>query len=258
MSPDPADRKVALVTGAAARIGACIAEHLHSEGFNIVLHYHESRTDSESLCQKLNSSHENSAICLAANLLDLKAIESLAEKAQQQWGRLDVLINNASSFYPTPLADINEEQWTDLLGTNARAPAFLSKACLSALKAHKGCIINITDIAASSGRENFLLYSMAKASLMTLNKSLARELAPEVRVNAVAPGVILAPNFSDSPTPLESLKSEEPKAAPALPVSCLNYPGKAEDIACAVSFLIKSTYISGQTLHVDGGRRLLV
>tara|TARA_R110000772_G_scaffold81245_4_gene172871 strand:+ start:2333 stop:3100 length:768 start_codon:yes stop_codon:yes gene_type:complete len=254
MSPDPAVRKVALVTGSAARIGACIARHLHSQGFNIALHYHKSATEAEVLCRELNRSHENSAACFDANLLDVNALESLVQKVLLNWNRLDALINNASSFYPTPLTDINEAQWSDLIGTNAKAPVFLSKACMPALKKSKGSIINITDIAGNSGRENFLLYTMAKAALTTLSKSLARELAPEVRVNAVAPGVILPPNFSE---PQASMENNEQNVSSTQTLTCLNYAGKPEDIAYAVNFLIQNTYITGQTLSVDGGKKLL-
>lgn len=254
MSPDTSIRKVALVTGAAARIGAGITRHLHSQGFNIALHYHKSTKEADALCQDLNKTVENSAVCFKADLLDVADLKLLAEKVQLHWGRLDVLVNNASSFYPTPLAEINAQQWQDLMGTNALAPALLCKANAAALQKTQGCIINITDIAADTGRKNYLFYTMAKAGLATLTKSLARELAPTIRVNAIAPGDILPPNFTATQT-----ESGEHEPAPLSDLSngCLNYPGTIADIAFAVSFLIQSTYISGQTLSVDGGKKLL-
>ncbi|MBN4074980.1 MAG: pteridine reductase [SAR86 cluster bacterium] len=246
--------KVALITGGAARIGASIARHLHKAGYNIALHYRQSKSSAESLSIELNDIRANSIHCFEADLLKLNDIEQLVKNTLAQWGRLDVLINNASSFYPTPLVSINEEQWHDLIGINAKAPAFLSKACSPALRKSSGCIVNISDIAANTGRKDYLIYTMAKAALATLTKSLAKELAPEVRVNAVAPGAILPPNFSASQPGLGNV---EAIVSSTLAVSCLSYPGTVNDIAYAVAFLIQSTYISGQTLTVDGGKKLL-
>jgi len=242
--------KVALITGSAARIGASIAKHLHKTGFNIALHYHHSQHAAETLSKELNDLRTNSAYCFKADLKDLEAIQELPKNTLTHWDNIDVLINNASSFYPTPLNEITEEQWQDLAGTNALAPAFLCKACFPALQLSKGCIINISDIAASTGRSDFLFYSMAKAALNNLTRSLARELAPDVRVNAIAPGAILPPNFSTSGSVNNTIESDP------LSISCLNYPGRADDIAYAAEFLIDSTYTSGQVLNVDGGRRL--
>jgi pteridine reductase len=242
--------RVALITGSAARIGASIAKHLHQLGFNISLHYNHSEIAAQALADELNKLRANSALCLKADLRDISAIQELVNNTVHHWGKLDVLINNASSFYPTPLSEITKEQWDDLAGTNAVASAFLCKACFSALQLTKGCIINISDIAASTGRMDFLFYSMAKAALNNLTRSLARELAPDIRVNAIAPGAILPPNFSTSDT-INNASEIDP-----LSISCLNYPGKAEDIAYAAEFLINNTYTSGQILNVDGGRRL--
>ncbi len=242
--------KVALITGSAARIGASIAKHLHELGFNITLHYHHSENAAQTLTEELNSHRADSAYCLKADLKDISALQELASNTLKHWGRLDVLINNASSFYPTPLSEISQEQWHDLVSTNALASAFLSKAFCPALQLTKGCIVNISDIAASTGRRDFLFYSMAKAALNNLTRSLARELAPDIRVNAIAPGAILPPNFSTSES-ANNINESDP-----LSISCLNYPGKAEDIAYAAEFLINNTYTSGQILNVDGGRRL--
>lgn len=244
------NQKVALVTGGAARIGASIVKQLHKSGYNIALHYRHSKIAAEALATELNEIRTNSVYCIEADLLDIKHIDLLVKNTLAHWGKLDVLINNASSFFPTPLSDLNLEQWQDLMGTNALAPAWLSKACSPSLKLSKGCIINISDIAANTGRKDFLIYSMAKAALNNLTRSLARELAPEIRVNALAPGYILAPNLSDSNNETESLDLDP------LSISCLNYFGKAEDIAFATEYLIKNTYTSGQVLNVDGGRHL--
>ncbi|MAM71604.1 MAG: pteridine reductase [Gammaproteobacteria bacterium] len=251
MTPEPGQRRVALISGSAARIGAGIARHLHGKGFNIVVHYQQSRSKAESLTAELNQLVPDSCICLQADLLKDSEINNLATKAAAQWSRIDVLINNASSFYPTPLADFSAADWIDLTGTNARAPAFLSQALLDELKKTQGTIINITDIVAESGREQYAIYAMAKAALRNLTLSLARELAPTIRVNAIAPGFILPPNFSASD---QSSQTELPDP---LSFSCLNYHASVEDIAHAVYFLIdEATYITGQSINIDGGRKL--
>ncbi len=252
MTNEACDKPVALITGSAARIGAGIARLLHCSGYRIILHYLHSQTQALQLCEELNQNSANSCISLQADLLDLDAIQELARQSIAHWGRLDTLINNASSFYPRSLDNIQQTDWQNLMGSNARAPAFLSKACYSALKKSSGCIINITDIAASTGRAEYSLYSMAKAALENLSRSLARELAPEVRVNAIAPGFILPPNVSGAKNTKGDLTAEP------LSYSCLNYPARTDDIAHAVLFLIsEASYITGQILHVDGGRKLI-
>jgi pteridine reductase len=246
------DNPVVLITGSAARIGADIARLLHSSGYCIIVHYLHSQEGARELCDELNQGRTNSCLSLQADLQDLDAIEELARQGIAHWGRLDALINNASSFYPISLEKIQQADWQNLMGSNARAPAFLSKACYPALKKTSGCILNISDIAASTGRSDYSLYTMAKAALENLSRSLARELAPEVRVNTIAPGFILPPNVSGA----ESSKSEI--TVDPLSYSCLNYPASTEDIAHAALFLIrKASYITGQTLHVDGGRKLI-
>lgn len=251
MKSDSPIIKVALVTGGATRIGASISRHLHMLGFNIALHYRHSKTAADALATELNQLRAGSVSCFEAELLDTHAIEKLVKNVLTHYSKIDVLINNASSFYPSPLNEINEEQWQDLMGTNAHAPAFLCKACAPALKENQGCIINISDIAAKTGRKNYLVYSMAKAALNNLTHSLASELAPLIRVNAIAPGFILPPNQSGTePRP-------ESEDVDPLSISCLNYLGRPEDIAKAASFLINNTYTTGQVLNVDGGRRLI-
>ncbi len=245
------EKPVALITGSALRLGAAISRKLHSQGYNIILHYLHSGIEAEKLCAELNRLAADSCISLQANLLETDALDAMTVQACAQWGRLDVLVNNASSFYPCSLENYTETAWMELIGSNARAPAFLCKACYPALKKSRGCIVNITDIAASTGRKDYGLYTMAKAALENLGKTLARELAPEVRVNAVAPGYILAPNIAGE-NPEESVPAPDP-----LSYSCLNYPARSEDIASAVYFLIsQADYMTGQVLHVDGGRRL--
>ncbi|MDG2090573.1 MAG: pteridine reductase [Gammaproteobacteria bacterium] len=250
MRTETPQAKVALITGGAARIGACLVRHLHKTGYNIALHYRHSKTSADALAVELNEIRADSVYCIKADLLNNEAIDTMVKDTLTRWSKIDVLVNNASSFFPTPLPSINEEQWRDLMGTNAYAPALLSKACTSSLKTSKGCIVNISDIVANTGRKNFLIYSMAKSALNNLTRSLARELAPEIRVNALAPGVILPPNFSDTDDESETDERE------ALSISCLDYAGKAEDIAYAAEFLINNTYTTGQVLNVDGGRRL--
>ncbi len=252
MTNEASNKPVALITGSAARIGAGIARLLHSSGFRIILHYLNSQSAARQLCQELNQGKPDSCISLQADLLDLDALEALARQSIDHWGRLDALVNNASSFYPQSLEHIQQADWQNLMGSNARAPAFLCKACYPALKKSSGCILNITDIAAATGRAEYSLYSMAKAALENLSRSLARELAPEVRVNAIAPGFILPPNVSGTQNPTRDITAEP------LSYSCLNYPARTEDIAHAALFLIKdASYITGQTLHVDGGRKLI-
>lgn len=251
MKVSEAEQRVVLITGGAVRIGAALAGFLHAKGFRLILHYHRSSREADSLCNIFNSLRDDSASILEADLLNLNAVDALANQARQRWGRLDVLINNASSFYPTPLQEIEEHHWIDLMGTNALAPLKLCKALQASLRETQGSIINLTDISAASGRSGYVIYAMAKAALANLTRSLARELAPEVRVNAVAPGFIL---------PAKKPDTNESEEAPADPLtySCLNYPGQAVDVAHAVNFLINQSYITGQTLNVDGGRRLKI
>ncbi len=251
ISEKASSNKVALITGGSARIGAVVARQLHAINYNIIVHYNHSEKAAKLLCEELESLRADSSCCFQADLLDLKAVEKFSTEALSRWGRVDLLINNASSFYPTPLQTISEENWTDLMGTNAKAPAFLAKAFAPSLKKNRGNIINLSDIAAKSGRADFSIYTMAKAALSILTKSLARELAPEVRVNSIAPGIILPPNFSSS------AQEEKPKESDPLEETCLNYSGKPEDIANTVVFLCTGgTYITGQTINVDGGKNL--
>lgn len=240
-------RKVAIITGAAHRIGAVIAYNLHQAGINVVLHYRHSKEEAEKVCHNLNQQRADSAITLQADLDDQTALKPLIEKAHQQWGRLDALINNASSFYPTPLEESDQEQWDELLGSNLKAPFFLSQAAAPYLKQQHGAIINIVDIHAERPLKGYPIYSIAKAGLVMMTKSLACELGPEIRVNGVAPGAILWPEHDMNDEIKQQIISR----------TFLKRQGQPADIAKAVLFLIDGAhYTSGHILTVDGGRSL--
>jgi pteridine reductase len=238
--------KVVLITGAAHRIGATTARMLHEAGMNIALHYRSSRDAAETLQAELQARRPDSVALLQADLHETAQLARLVEQAVAVWGRLDVLINNASTFYPTPLGSVTEEQWDDLIGTNLKAPFFLSQAAAPFLRQQQGCIVNIVDIHAERPLKRFPVYSMAKAGLVMMTKSLACELGPEVRVNAVAPGAILWPEHLD-----EAGKEK------IISRTFLKRQGSPEDIARAIRYLINEAgYMSGQVLTVDGGRSL--
>ncbi|MDT8398054.1 MAG: pteridine reductase [Pseudomonadales bacterium] len=241
---------VALITGAAARIGAALVARLHGRGYNILLHYRHSAARARQLAMALNASRADSVQLLQADLLDLDAITRLCREALSHWGKVNVLINNASAFYPTPLAQANARQWQELMDSNARAPFFLVQQLAASLSAQKGCIINITDIHARSALQDYNIYTMAKAALVALTKAMARDLAPDVRVNGVAPGAILWP---------EASMLDDAVRQAVLDQICLGHLGAPEDIAHTVLFLIeKASYMSGQIIAVDGGRSLQI
>lgn len=236
--------KVALITGAARRVGAETAKVLHSRGMNVIVHYRNSLTEAEAVCSELNRLRTNSAKTIQADLLNLKAVSHLAGEAVSAWGRLDLLVNNASSFYETPLNDASDDQWEELLGSNLKAPFFLSKEVSAALNETNGSIINIVDIHAERPLTNFSIYCIAKAGLAAMTRSLAIELAPKVRVNGVAPGAILWPEHG------LTLESQN-KVLSRIPLA---RKGEEKDIANTVAFLaLGSDYISGQIIPVDGG-----
>jgi pteridine reductase len=247
MTSTPAQEpRVALVTGAANRIGACIARALHGAGFNIVVHYHKSAAAAQALALELNALRTDSVRCLRADLTNLAQLERLARDTLAQWGRLDALVNNASSFYPVTLAELEEADWQDLINSNARAPLFLCKHLHYALQVSGGCVVNIVDSTALDGVAGFVPYTMAKAALANLTKSLARELAPQVRVNGVSPGAILWPEYDGGISDDEKQK--------VLAQTALGRLGSPEDIASAVLFLIRdASYVTGQVIAVDGG-----
>ena len=241
------DRPVVLITGAARRVGATIARRLHGAGYDLALHYRHSADEMQALQSELESLRPASTLALQADLNDLPATQALVPRALAHYGRLDALVNNASSFYPTPLDQISEAQFADLMATNARAPLFLAQAAAPALRAARGAIVNLVDIYAERPLARYLPYCMAKAALVALTYGLARELGPEVRVNAIAPGNIL---WSTNPEKAESLNTVIERTA-------LKRQGEPEDLAGAALFLLRDAgYVTGQVLRVDGGRWL--
>ncbi|HJR69151.1 MAG TPA: pteridine reductase [Gammaproteobacteria bacterium] len=241
------DGRWALVTGAAKRIGAVIASTLHDAGANVAIHYHSSATDAERLAADLNRRRPKSAFTVTADMLDIAAVEGMAAEVQKRIGsnKLDVLVNNASSFYPTPLGTVTQEQWQDLMGSNLKAPLFLSQALLPALRAARGVIINIVDVHAQRPLRDHPVYGAAKAGLAMLTRSLAKDLGPDVRVNGVSPGAILWPDEGMT----------EPLRAAIVKQTALKRTGEPQDIARTVLFLVRDApYITGQIIAVDGGR----
>ncbi len=233
-----------LITGAAKRIGAVIARNLHDCGMTIIVHYNQSATEADSLVTELNRLRDNSAHLLQADLLDMDGYTSIIARAAGFTGRLDVLINNASMFYPTPIGKTTQQEWMELMGTNLTAPYFLSQAAIRYLEQTSGCIINITDIHGARPLKDHPVYSTAKAGLIMLTRALAKELGPAIRVNAVSPGAILWP---------EGLS--EKKKEQILSRTLLKRMGTPEEIAGTVRFLVRdATYITGQVIVVDGGR----
>jgi pteridine reductase len=242
--------KVVLITGGGKRVGAAVCRRLHAAGARLMLHYRTSAGEARLLQAELNHTREKSVALIQTDLLDLAKLPSMVEQTLQTFGRLDGLVNNASSFFPTPVGAITPASWNDLIGTNLQAPLFLSQAAAPALKKAQGAIVNITDIHAERPLKNYVVYSVAKAGLVGLTRSLARELAPEVRVNAVAPGPILWPDD-------ESF--DELSRARIISHTPLKREGTPEDIARAVHFLLaEASYVTGETLNVDGGRHVAV
>lgn len=241
------DGKVALVTGAARRIGAAIATQLHASGARVAIHYRGSAAEANQLAETLNAGRADSAITLQADLLDLDALPRLVAAVVEWGGRLDILVNNASTFYPTPLGEITEQHWNDLLGSNLKAPLFLSQAAMPDLAANNGSIINIVDIHAQRPLLNHPVYGSAKAGLVMLTRALAKDLAPKIRVNGVAPGAILWPEDGMSESVKQSIIGQVP----------LERPGDPDDIAGAVLYLVRdASYVTGQIIAVDGGRSI--
>jgi pteridine reductase len=241
-----AEHKVALITGGSHRLGATAARTMHAAGMNIVLHYRTSRDAAHKLQQEMNNLRENSVVLVQADLLSMNALPALVKEAHTAWGRLDALINNASTFYRTPIGSANEKQWDDLFGSNAKAPFFLAQAAAPFLKKTQGCIVNMVDIHAERPLKEHTLYCMAKAALVMLTKSLARELGPEVRVNGVAPGAIMWPDELDDVTKQRILNR-----------TFLKRKGEPGDIAQTIRFLVMDApYITGQIISVCGGRSL--
>lgn len=244
-SPVSLQGRIALVTGAARRIGAAIAETLHEHGAKVAIHYRGSQAEAEALSATLNSRRADSARIFECDLADVGAPAALVGDVVGWAGGLDILVNNASSFYPTPLGSITEEQWTDLVDSNLKAPLFLSQAAIPQLRANNGVIVNIIDIHAIKPLKDHAVYGAAKAGLAMLTRSMARELAPDIRVNGVAPGAIMWPERGMTDEIKEKILGEIP----------LGRAGEPSDIANAVLFLVRdATYTTGQIIAIDGGR----
>jgi pteridine reductase len=244
--PASLEGKTILITGAARRVGATIARTLHAAGANIVLHYRSSADDAVALAQELNAARAASATLAECDLLETARLPALIETAVTEFGGLDILVNNASTFYPTPVGDITEMDWDDLIGTNLKAPLFLAQAAAARLHEAQGLIVNLADIHGVKPLRRYPVYSIAKAGLIMLTRSLARELGPHVRVNAVAPGPVMWPEEVD-----RALQEKITQR------TALKRAGSAEDVARACLFFATSApYVTGQVLAVDGGRSI--
>ncbi|MEM6639321.1 MAG: pteridine reductase [Pseudomonadota bacterium] len=247
MSATRLDQRVVLITGAARRVGAASARYLHNLGARIAIHYRASSTDADALAAELNATRPDSAIAVQADLINLDTHAALIERVVSAFGHLDVLVNNASTYYPTPVGTMTDAHWNDLMGSNLKAPLFLSQAAAPALAARRGLIVNIEDINASRPLKSFTLYCCAKAGTAMLTQSLAVELGPDVRVNGIAPGPILWP---------EHEVSDADKAS-VIDSTLLKRTGEPLDIARALAFLIAdASFVTGQSIAVDGGRSL--
>lgn len=237
--------KAVLVTGAARRLGAAVVRALHAAGANVTVHFRSSAEPAAELARELNEARADSARLAECDLLDIEQLPGLVRAATEAFGRLDILINNASTFYPTPLGDITEIDWNDLIGTNLKAPLFLAQAAATALRINEGLILNIADIHGLRPLGRHPVYSVAKAGLIMLTRSLAREMGPQVRVNAIAPGPVMWPE--------DGMDSQLKEAI--IDKTALKRPGSTDDVArAALFFATEAPYVTGQILAVDGGR----
>lgn len=247
MSENNLNGKVALVTGAARRIGAAIVTRLHEEGARVAIHYRGSADEASALARRLNGARPDSAATFQADLLETEGLAGLVASVADWGGRLDCLVNNASTFYPTPVGDITEAEWTDLIGSNLKAPLFLSQAAAPLLRQNGGVIVNLVDIHSQRPLRNHPVYGPAKAGLAMLTKSLAKDLAPHIRVNGVSPGAILWPEDGMSEAAQQTILRQVP----------LERAGDPNDIAGCVLYLVRdATYVTGQIIAVDGGRSI--
>lgn len=243
------ENKVVLITGGAKRVGAAICRELHAQGASLMIHYNQSQSEARALQAEFNLQRPNSAAIIQGDLLNAAIVSSLVSETIRHFGRLDVLINNASSYYATEVGQINEENWADLIGSNLKAPMFLAQAAAPELRKQGGTIVNITDMHIERPKKGYVVYSVAKAGLVTLTKSLALELSPEVRVNAVAPGPVQWPENNP--------QFDEVYRQRVISQTLLKRIGNPTDIAKAVKFLVyDAPYITGHVLAVDGGRSL--
>ena len=239
--------KTVLITGAAKRIGAECVQFLHQQGCNVLLHYRSSEQQALALADRLNVQRADSVRLVQGDLLQMQAIEKVARAAQKNWGGIDVLVNNASSFFSTPFGETTQALWDDIVGSNMKAPFFLTQMLAETLRQHQGSVVNVVDIHAERGLPGFAVNSMAKAGLVTMTKVLAKELAPLVRVNAIAPGAILWPEHDMLDIAKQAIVAKIPLAR----------IGSPDAIAKAIWYLIQDAdYVTGQVLTVDGGRTL--
>jgi pteridine reductase len=241
------EKPVALITGAAKRVGRVIARTLHDAGYEIALHYRSARGEAEQLAAELEAKRAGSALLIAGELSNIAELPKLVLRTVQRYGRLDALVNNASAFYPTPIGEATEAQWDELFASNAKAPFFLAQAAAPHLRATRGAIVNLVDIYAARPLPRHTIYCMAKAALAMLTASLAKELGPEVRVNGVAPGAVLWPEAGKAYADQQELIAR----------SALKRAGTPEDVAGAVLYLLRDArFVTGEILKVDGGRML--
>lgn len=241
--------KVVLITGGAKRVGAAICRELHACGAQLMIHYKSSTNEARALQSELNLQRANSVAIIQGDLLNIAVLPSLIQETVKHFGKLDVLINNASSYYATEIGAITEDNWQDLVGSNLKAPMFLAQAAANELRKNHGCIVNITDMHIERPKKGYVVYSVAKAGLVTLTKSLAHELSPEVRVNAVAPGPVQWPENNP--------QFDEVYRQRVISQTLLKKIGEPKDIAKAVKFLVADApFITGHVLAVDGGRSL--
>ena len=240
------NKKIALVTGGSKRIGASICEELHKSNINVMIHYKNSKEDALHLKDKLNKIRSNSTDIVQGDLCKTESYEKIISNVIKRFGQLDYLVNNASSYFPTQIDNLNEDDWNDLISTNLKAPLFLCQAAAKFLKEKKGSIVNITDANENNPKKNYIIYNLTKSGLVSLTRSLAVDLAPNVRVNAVAPGAILWPE--------DGQESEAGYRENLISQTFLKKQGAPKNIAKAVFFLLSTaTYTTGEIIHVDGG-----
>jgi pteridine reductase len=247
--PPRTERPVALITGGARRVGAVIARTLHAQGYDLAIHYRHSAKEAQALAAELEQQRPDSTLLLQADLSDLSVLPAIIDKLLAHYGRLDALINNASSFYATPLGAATTAQWNELFASNAQAPFFLSQAAIPALRKARGGIVNLVDIYAERPLADHPLYCMAKAALLAMTRSMALDLGPDIRVNGVAPGAVMWPSEGKSDDEQNEMIQRTP----------LRRAGRPEDVASAVLWLLRDApYVTGQIIRVDGGRTLSV
>jgi pteridine reductase len=247
--PPRHDRPVALITGAGRRVGAVTARVLHAAGYDLALHYRHSAADAQALAGELERQRRGSTLLLQAELAELPALSHMIEQLLAHYGRLDALVNNASTFYPTALGAATAQQWNELFASNAQAPFFLSQAAIPALREARGGIVNMIDIYAERPLAGHALYCMAKAALAAMTRSLALELGPEIRVNGVAPGAVMWPSDGKPYDDQQAMLARTP----------LQRAGTPDDVAGAILWLLRDApFVTGQIIRVDGGRTLSV